>query len=587
MQNRSDELIHPAAASVSPCETIPRVAAVRFVRDVAIAALGVLLPTANADAQETTRVSVDSSGVKGNDASGDATISADGQIVAFGSTASNLVAGDTNGISDIFVHDRSTGFTERASVDSSGAEGNGSSYSPSISADGRIVAFMSYARNLVAGDTNGVYDVFVYDRSTGLTERVSVDSSGAEGNGVSGDPAISADGQVVVFMSNASNLVSGDTNGKRDAFVHDRATGITERVSVDSSGAEGNRTSDSPAISADGRVVSFISNSTNLVAGDTNVAWDTFVHDRASGITQRVSVDSSGAEGNDASDSPAMSADGQIVAFRSYASNLVAGDVNGCPDVFVHDRSTGLTERVSVDSFGAEGNGSSGHFVVSQFITADGRIVAFVSDATNLVIGDTNGWSDVFVHDRLTGTTECVSVSSSREQENWLSENPTISADGLVVAFDSNSSNLVDSDTNGVWDVFVHDLCSTPASWSNYGAGFPGTNGVPAFTSQQNPVIGTTITLDLANSYGNPTVGLLFIGFQQTIIPTNWGGDLLVLPVLTIPITFSYGGDTFTGDIPDDPALCGVAVDLQAIESDPGAAKGVSFTPGLELVMGH
>jgi len=133
----------------------------------------------------------------------------------------------------------------------------------------------------------------------------------------------------------------------------------------------------------------------------------------------------------------------------------------------------------------------------------------------------------------------------------------------------------------------VHEFNSTHASWSNYGSGYPGTNGVPSFTSQQNPVIGTTITLDVGNSYGQPTVGLLFIGFQQAKLHSNWGGDLLVLPTIVITTSFSYGDNSFTGDLPNDWKLCGFAVDLQAIEGDPGAAKGVSFTPGLELVLGR
>jgi cold shock CspA family protein len=215
--------------------------------------------------------------------------------------------------------------------------------------------------------------------------------------------------------------------------------------------------------------------------------------------------------------------------------------------------------------------------------------VAFASGATNLVAGDTNGFDDVFVHDRATGITERVSVDSSGVEGNDYSSNSNrraISADGQVVAFGSLATNLVAGDTNGTEDVFVHESCEI-ATWSNYGAGFPGTNGIPAITSQQNPVLGTTITIDVANSYGNPTVGLLFIGFQQTIVPTNKGGDLLVVPALTAPITFSYGGDSFTGDIPDDHTLCGVAVDVQVIEADPGAAKGMSFTAGLELVLGR
>src|SRR5688572_7972318 len=203
--------------------------------------------------QANTRVSVDSSGAEANWDSDSSAISADGKFVAFESYADNLVAGDTNGFADVFVHDRATGITERVSVDSSGVEGNGNSHGPSISADGQVVAFYSYAKNLVAGDRSFDFDVFVHDRATGITERVSVDSSGVEGNSSSSSPSISADGQVVAFESYASNLVAGDTNGYWDVFVHDRASGITERVSVESSGAEGDNDSGYPSISADGQ----------------------------------------------------------------------------------------------------------------------------------------------------------------------------------------------------------------------------------------------------------------------------------------------------------------------------------------------
>jgi Tol biopolymer transport system component len=388
---------------------------ITLVAALAVLALLTFLPSGRGAATPgtTERVSVDSSGNQGNGPSGGfgirgLAISADGRYVAFRSDATNLVPGDTNGVEDVFVHDRQTGVTERVSVDSSGKEGNSHSVAPAISGDGRYVAFLSGASNLVPGDTNGHEDVFVHDRQTEVTERVSVDSSGKEGKGWSRNPAISADGRYVAFESEASNLVPGDTNGDPDVFVHDRQAGVTERVSVDSSGNQGMGWSFHPAISADGRYVAFDSWAGNLVPGDTNGRGDVFVHDRQTGITERVSVDSSGNEGNRNSWDPAISADGRYVAFASDASNLVPGDTNNfcdfnqdgnlenCPDVFVHDRQTGVTERVSVDSSANEGNGWSGNPAIS----ADGRYTAFDSRADNLVPGDTNNWSDVFVHDR-------------------------------------------------------------------------------------------------------------------------------------------------------------------------------------------
>ena len=424
----------------------------------------------------TERVSVDSAGGQANNGSLSPAISADGRFVAFASAASNLVPGDTNGGVDIFVHDRQTGATERVSVDSAGAQANNPFIfsPPAISGDGRFVAFDSAASNLVPGDTNGALDVFVHDRLTGATERVSVDSAGVQGNSSSTFPAISADGRFVAFVSEASNLVAGDTNGAEnafagnDVFVRDRVTRQTERMSVDSAGGQANNNFiESTAISADGRVVAFVSAASNLVPGDTNGTLDVFVHDRQTGATERVSVDSAGGQANSpflAVGGLAISADGRFVAFDSLASNLVPGDTNGTLDVFVRDRQTGATERMSVDSVGAQGNDISG----SPAISADGRFVAFASEASNLVAGDTNrsgnafSGTDVFVHDRATGQTERVSVDSAGGQADNFSSGFNlrgfaISADGRFVAFESFASNLVPGDSNNTSDVFVRD----------------------------------------------------------------------------------------------------------------------------------
>lgn len=324
------------------------------------------------------------------------TISADGRYVAFLSAASNLVADDTNNTADIFVHDRQTGQTNRVSVASDGMEGNALSRHPSISADGRYIAFASRASNLVGNDMNSTLDVFVHDQQTGQTNRVSVASDGTEGNDRSYRPSISANGRYIAFFSNASNLVSGDTNGVGDIFVHDRETGQTDRVSIASDGMEGNEQSLLPTISADGRYIAYDSYASNLVSGDMNSAWDVFVHDRLTGQTNRVSIASDGSEGNDASITPSISADGRYIAYDSYASNLVADDTNGKADVFVYDRQTGQTSRVSIASDGTQGNDDSAY----PSISANGRYIGFISYASNLVYNDANGYEDVFVHDR-------------------------------------------------------------------------------------------------------------------------------------------------------------------------------------------
>ncbi|MCB8951867.1 MAG: PD40 domain-containing protein [Ardenticatenales bacterium] len=379
-------------------------------------------------------------------------MSADGRYVAFTSDAGNLVNGDTNDETDIFVYDRQTRQISRVSVASDGAQANGISQLPAISADGRYVAFVSAASNLVIGDTNW-FDVFVHDRQTGQTTLVSVASDGTQANDLSTATAISGDGRYVAFESKASNLVPNDTNGWDDIFVHDRQTGQTVRVSVASDGTQANGNSEKPAISADGRYVAFQSWATNLVDNDNNGIGDVFVHDRLTGETTRVSVASDGTEANSLVYAPAISGNGQLVAFNTDASNLVDNDTNNKVDVYVHDRQTGQTSRISVTSDGAEGDDHS-HEPALSF---DGRYVAFQSNATNLIDNDTNGVYDVFVHDRQTGQTIRVSLTYGGTEANGDSVLSSISADGRYVAFTSFASNLVRGDFNGYFDIFVRD----------------------------------------------------------------------------------------------------------------------------------
>jgi hypothetical protein len=224
------------------------------------------------------RVSVASDGTEANNGSGHPTISANGRYVTYWSEASNLVPDDTNDTDDIFVYDRKTNTTERINVASDGTEANNRSFSPEISANGRYVTYSSFASNLVPDDTNGTEDVFVYDRKTNTTERINVASDGTEANsGQSLEPAISANGRYVTYGSSASNLVPDDTNGIIDIFVYDRKTNTTERISVDSDGTEANGFSREPAISPNGRYVTYGSLASNLVPDDTNGALDIFV----------------------------------------------------------------------------------------------------------------------------------------------------------------------------------------------------------------------------------------------------------------------------------------------------------------------
>jgi Tol biopolymer transport system component len=337
-------------------------------------------------------VSVDSLGAEADGDSFEPSISADGRYVAFESLATNLVSADTNTKSDVFVHDRETGQTVRVSVSSAGAEAGDHSFLPAISGSGRFVAFQSDADDLVPGDLNTQIDIFVHDLFDGSTERVSVDSLGNEADGESFAPEISGDGDLLAFRSAATNLVAGDGNGKLDVFVHERSTGLTTRVSVSSLGAEGDDNCGSLALSADGQVVAFESKSTNLVAGDTNTKTDIFAHDRTSGATTRVSVATGGAQASDHSIACSISADGDRILFQSAADDLIAGDSNGKKDQFLHVRSTGVTSLVSRTVSGGLTNGDS----LVGALSADGRQIGFESAATNVVPADSNGKRDIF-----------------------------------------------------------------------------------------------------------------------------------------------------------------------------------------------
>jgi Domain of unknown function (DUF4347)/Cadherin-like/WD40-like Beta Propeller Repeat len=330
--------------------------------------------------------------------SDNASISSDGRYVVFESTATNLVVGDTNGVSDIFVYDRQTLSTKRISVNSTGIEGNGASNLASIAADGRYIAFASMATNLVTGDTNARKDIFVHDQVLGTTTRISVSSSGVQAaSGVLYSSGISDNGRYVVFESQTTNWGSG-ASIYNDIYVHDRQTSTTSKLVLLGVGTHDSYVNNS-RISNDGRYVVFNSFATNLVSGDTNGILDVFVHDRQTGITTRVSTSTSGGQAiGGASQNGAISSDGRYISFDSLANNLVANDTNNKGDIFVHDLQSGTTTRVSVGAGGIQGNDTS----YNSSISADGRYVAFASAADNLISGDTNNQIDLFVYDRQT-----------------------------------------------------------------------------------------------------------------------------------------------------------------------------------------
>jgi Tol biopolymer transport system component len=391
----------------------------------------------------TTRVSVSGSEAQADGATyGSSALSANGRFVVFSSEASNLVAGDTNGVSDVFVRDLSSGTTRRISVSSAERQADGESLGGvAITPTGRYVAFTSNASNLVGHDTNGNADVFVRDLVHGTTRRVSLTDTDRQGGLGGGTPAISADGRYVAFLSYSGNLVRRDTNGHPDVFVRDRSRGTTRRVSVTNAERQVYLGGTAPAISAGGRYVAFVSDSRSLVPGDTNKVRDVFLRDRSRGTTRRVSLTSAESQLSAYSyGPPSLSAGGRYVAFLNGGS------------VLVRDRTAGTTEEVSV------GNGTSGGGRDSDAapvrISGDGRYVVFTSFSA-LVADDANLRGDVFVRDRAARTLERVSVSSAGTEGHGNSRTGSVSGDGRLVTFSSGAPDLVLGDTNGADDQFT------------------------------------------------------------------------------------------------------------------------------------
>ncbi len=487
-----------------------------------------------------TRISVATDGSEATAPSQDVAISADGNVVAFVSAATDLITGDTNDQKDVFVRDRQAGTTTRVSVATGGAETSAGSGQPVLSADGRWVAFSSPAPELAPGDANGVSDVFLHDRVGAITSRVSVDSSGSDPDGPSGAPDLSADGTVVAFESKASDLLQGGADGNNLADVFVAANGVITRVNVGAPVPQGGD-SGAPSLSPDGRYVAYTSAATNIAPPDPQPGTDVFVFDRTAGTTRRASV----AGTNGAPDGPSHSADVMVagtsvrVAFASDAANLVPGDTNDLTDVFVRDVSTDQITRESLDAAGGEAKGAStapqlaadGGLIVfasgapnltvtppapgtsevyrrdrvsgalervsgpggggvadgavgsaSPALSAGGTLVAFASQSPDLVPGDTNRTADVFVHDRGAGTTSRVSVGNASEQPDGASFDPAISADGRYVAFASLATNLSAGDTNGASDVFVRDTDQGRTTRVPLPAGLEGAACAPAIS---------------------------------------------------------------------------------------------------------
>lgn len=406
--------------------------------------LGVML-----GARAATLLSVNVQGEPGNGFSTAPSVSGDGRLVVFQSAASNLVPDDTNAKTDIFLADRAEGALMRISLGIDGVEADGHSTEPVISADGRVIVFTSAASNLVPDDTNGVADIFRYDRRDGLLTRVSLGGRTRQANGAAAAPAVSADGRFVAFRSTAENLVPNDGNGFADIFLRDTREETTVRISVNSAGEEADAPSyGTPSLSADGRYVAFVSAAANLSPLDGNgVTKDIFVRDTQARSTVCVSHARGTKSAAGESASPSLSADGRTLAFIAFAEGLVPGDGNHTADVFLADLATGEITRVA--------GGNDAALAVS--VSADGRRLVFLSHAANLLPGDHNEEPDIFRYDRDTRQLTRVNVTPDGTEADDNSSAPAISADGSVIAFVSWSSALMPKQRFSRGDVFVTD----------------------------------------------------------------------------------------------------------------------------------
>ncbi len=506
----------------------------------------------------TTRlVSRTPAGASGNADSDAPVISPDGRYVAFHSRASNLVANDNNADYDVFVWDAHDDSVTLVSRTPAGGSGAGASYSPQFSASGRVVSFASTAADLVPNDSNGTADAFARDLDANVTYLASINTNGFSGNGSAGVPVLSANGRYVAFLSRANDLVTNDFNSLNDVFVHDLQTRTTKLVSVNVAGTgAGNRLSFDPVISADGRYIAFSSQATNLVTlPDTNDFPDVFVRDMQLGVTKLVSVNRSGtaAGGNGgvstvlpASFTPFLSADGTKVLFASLAADLVANDTNGKQDVYLRDHINDTTTLVSINRYGTgAGNAASGLGAYSM--SADLRYVAFFSEASDVGTADTNGKTDVFLRDLATNATKIISrVNLGGVAANGHSFQPVISADGSTILFTSEAENLDNRDANAQSDVFA---AATTLGPPNFGV----VDVAVSLSSVPAQTVGSpfTLTLTVTNRSAAPATGLVvgnrapdFLQFlsgtvsQGTLGNDRWAvGDLLANGSATATVT--------------------------------------------------
>ncbi|MCC7014089.1 MAG: PD40 domain-containing protein [Planctomycetes bacterium] len=533
-------------------------------------------------------LSVDFNGTHAVGGNGAPVLSGDGRYVAFSSAANDIVPGDTNGTWDVFVRDLQTGTTIQASLSETGAPFSGESRNPALSADGRFIVFSTLPKR-----------IYIRDLALGINENVNVSTSGTTGNGDGQTDfayAVTPDGRFVAFASLASNLVAGDTNNKADVFVRDRQANTTERVSVSSLGEQGLDYSVKTAISDDGRFVAFESYADNLVPNDANDWADVFVRDRWLSTTARVSVNANGVQAHLGAARPSLSSDGRWIAFESASSNLVPGDGNGMNDVYVRDLQSGAIELVSRAKNGVAAGG------FGPALSYDGRFVAFVSDSDALVFDDHNGHADVFVFDRATGSTYMAGRSASGDQGNGDAAEVALSGDGRWLAFDTFASNLAASDTNGIRDYFAHELGAViPQRYCQ--AKLNSQNCTPSIAHSGSASSSSSSPFLLqAHSVLNQKTGYLFYGLGASSTPFLGGTMCVAFPLRRTPGQSSGGTASPAVDCSGvlafelnawiqagvDPALiAGGVVNAQFAYRDPGDAFKLGLTDALQFVISN
>jgi Tol biopolymer transport system component len=456
-------------------------------------------------------VSVAADGSMADEWSGEPSISRDGRYVAFASAATNLIPGGNNNHTGIFVRDRLLGETTHISVGYDGRNANLPSRLPSISGDGRYVAYISSATNNVPDDDYGALDkIYVYDRTTRRSRLIAPEAD------TFSRPAISDNGRYIAFSSGASHLVSDDYNNHADIFVYDQVAEQFTRVSVASEGSEANHFSFAPAISADGQYIAFISFASNLVTHDTNNNFDIFVHDLLTAQTTRVSVASNSDEANVRSLSPSISEDGRYIAFVSWANNLVSDDKNDTADVFLHDRLTGETTLISQKPDGP-GNISGGHYAT---ISADGRFVAFYTHEAPFFPGS----GGVFIHD--IDKNETLRISESYYESDTTPQ-ISLSANGQYLALATDRNVLASSEPPPNFQVYaykneIHGSLAGPIVLSQDET--PATLSIPKATPH-------TVDDVFANNTGIPPTSQ---PFDQTSLPSRQDEGLTIAALLVL-----------------------------------------------------